>query len=1010
MPKRIIKISALLVCTAILLCCMQCFAFAANTGDVVVVGAHPDFGVVVNGNEYSGYAYEYLKAIEKRIDHHYSYVEASPDELFKMLSEGKIDVIPCVSSSDIESYLPKVLNDTDNANAPITSQYSLMIKFTGIYVKDTSNISFFDTKTLNRSKIGYLTENTSKYFEDGLFVCGEIQDANFVGYSTLTQMMNDLDEGKLDAVVKECTRTGANESLVYQFNTEECYFLVDGNEQFLAAQLDEQVGALYVCNPHFAAELYDATLSMYGIQKYAFSENEKQYIKDHPTLKIAYNLQASSTELYDSNRKSLSGATGAMFAELELLTGFKFEVIGCDTLSDCIKLLDLGEVDAICGGVNDQSLTSFGNYKVSSPYLKSPIAIIGKENLILNEHPKIAVPFNSDDIAAHMKLRYPGATFLPYESIPECLQSTADGIADIACANAYEAADLLKNGDYDIYVMDVSSTYHAECLAYSATCNPALGSIFGKALAQVSYYDEIMGNFSDITANSHTNDGHWVLAEDVIMIMALIVIVLLVVAIIIIMCVHHRGKRATGVDPITGGRTKKKLIDDTEKLFKRSHPEKWAMVLFDINKFKFVNDRLGFAEGDRMLARVYKTLDDSMENGELCCRISDDNFACIIENATDNEISARLNSIFAEFDRRNSVFVKYPVDFSAGVCRLGQCNKRPGSRMVDINVALDRCSIAKKTLKGKRGTSIAFYDGKIRDQALREKDYENIMPTALEEHEFECYLQPKYSLRTRHIEGAEALIRWNSKDFGFVFPNEFIPLSEKNGFVVELDFFVLEEVCRMMRRWIDNGKKPIVVSVNQSRLHLNHDDYIWRLREIIDKYDIPYEYIELELTESVFMDNTDTLLTIMHKLHEIGFKLSLDDFGSGYSSLNMLKDIPVDVVKIDREFFNGTVNSEKGRAVISTVVDLAKNLDMEVISEGVETKEQVDFLADIDCAMVQGYYFAKPMNLKDFEELWERDKTLRAAERDREFNRQLARVEARERAAAAATTQSTDEE
>lgn len=372
-----------------------------------------------------------------------------------------------------------------------------------------------------------------------------------------------------------------------------------------------------------------------------------------------------------------------------------------------------------------------------------------------------------------------------------------------------------------------------------------------------------------------------------------------------------------------------------------------------------------------MLERLYKTVSDHLETYEVYARISDDNFACTVKNGSDSELENRLNNIFAEFDRRNSLFVSYPVLFSAGVCRLGQCVDRYD--MVDFNVAIDRCNIAKKTIKGRHSSAIAFYDGKMHDNALREKDFENVMPTALKEHEFMCYIQPKYGTRSRHIEGGEALIRWNSKEFGFVFPDQFIPIAEKNGFVVELDFFILEEVCRAMRRWIDRGLTPVVISVNQSRLHLNNDDYIWRLREIVDKYGIPYEYIELELTESVFTENADLMLKIMQKLHEIGFKLSIDDFGSGYSSLNMLKDIPADVVKIDREFFNGTVNSQKGRAVISTVVDLAKNLDMQVISEGVETVEQVDFLQDIECHMVQGYYFAKPMPIKEFEELWTKD-------------------------------------
>ena len=353
--------------------------------------------------------------------------------------------------------------------------------------------------------------------------------------------------------------------------------------------------------------------------------------------------------------------------------------------------------------------------------------------------------------------------------------------------------------------------------------------------------------------------------------------------------------------------------------------------------------------------------------------MSDDNFVMTIKNATDIELTARLNGIFSEFERRNSLFVKYPVVFSAGICRLNQCISESRHGDVDINAAIDRCKIAKSTLKGTHYSSIAFYDGSIRDRALREKDYENIMPAALKRHEFQCYLQPKYGLRTRNIEGAEALIRWNSKEFGFISPGDFIPIAEKNGFVVELDFFILEEVCKTMRKWIDEGRKPVVISVNQSRLHLNYDDYIWRLREIVDKYDIPYEYIELELTESVFTENAEKLLKIMHKLHEIGFKLSLDDFGSGYSSLNMLKDMPVDVVKIDKEFFSDTMNTRKGRAVISTVVDLANNLDMDVISEGVETREQVEFLTEIHCAMVQGYYFAKPMPIADFEKLWYAD-------------------------------------
>lgn len=456
-----------------------------------------------------------------------------------------------------------------------------------------------------------------------------------------------------------------------------------------------------------------------------------------------------------------------------------------------------------------------------------------------------------------------------------------------------------------------------------------------------------------------------------IVVLAVIIVILAGGFVALFVYYHHVRRRDSDVDALTGGKTKNRFFIDCEKAVKKIPAEKWALAVIDIDKFKLVNDRLGYEMGDRILSRLHSTIGDSLEEDEIVARISEDNFAVLIKNASDNDIENRLEGIFTEFDRRNSLFIKYPMTFSAGVCRLGQCTGKTGA--IDFTAAVDRCKLAKKSVKSYHTNEVAFYDGRIRDISMREKDIENAMPQALEHNEFLCYLQPKYGTENRHIVGAEALIRWDSKEFGFLSPNEFIPVAEKNGFVVELDFFILEEVCKLMRRWLDRGITPIIISVNQSRRHINDEDYIWRLREIVDKYEIPYGYIELEVTESVFTENTELMLKILHKLHEIGFKLSIDDFGSGYSSLNILKDIPADVLKIDREFFNGTVNSSRGRAVITSVVDLAKNLDMNVISEGIETGDQMEFLKEIRCGMVQGYYFAKPMTIKEFEEHWEND-------------------------------------
>lgn len=951
-------------------------ASAADSGETVVVGVSTNFGIFKIGSEYHGAGYDYLTAMTRFTGHKYSFVEGTDEELIKLLLDRKIDIIPCVSRSEWDTY--RELLGEDNTDASLTD-FSMLMKFSAVYICDHSEetqILYGDTAALNKARIGYLAEDEPLFFKNGKFVCGEISDADFILYHTEEQLHTDLTAGRIDAAVKENLRVWDNEKIVYRFNMEESYFLVSGADRDLAGQINDAIHNIYTIDPQYPGVVYERNLGVYGSQKYAFSSEELEYIKTHPEITIAYNENADLIEFYDEASGRISGLTGSVIAEIEEYSGIKVNVVPCESLADCVKMLENGEADAICGGANALSVAGYGNFYTSLPYNRSPIVTAGHSDTILNDRMKLAVPDNSKDIMKYMKRLCPSASFLPYDNVKLCMEAVQNGEADAVCAGAQEIIYLKNGGFDDMEILNVCPGFHTDSIV-TAVDTP-LCMVLEKSMVQVSYNGATVTSYNNMTAvgyetmtfNRFFDKYSW-------LILSVFVIVLLSLMALIMLAII-RNSRAAETDSLTGGRSKSKYLDDTRKLLKKSVPDKWAIVLFDIDRFKYVNDSLGYQEGNRMLERLHKTIGDHLEDDEVFARISDDNFACTVHNATDNELITKIHKIFNEFERRNALFVKYPVLFSAGICRLKECADKNGG--VDINTALDRCTIAKKTLKGLHESSIAFYDGKIRDKALREKDYESIMPSALKNREFQCYLQPKYGTKSRHIEGAEALIRWNSSQFGFVYPDAFIPLSEKNGFVVELDFFILEEVCKAMKRWISQGKTPVVVSVNQSRLHINYDDYIWRLREIVDKYEIPYRYIELELTESVFSDNTELMLKIMNKLHDVGFKLSIDDFGSGYSSLNILKDIPADVVKIDREFFNETVNSSKGRAVISTVVDLAKNLNMEVISEGVETLEQVEFLQQIECAMVQGYYFAKPMPMSAFEELWVNDLALKDIE------------------------------
>lgn len=253
-------------------------------------------------------------------------------------------------------------------------------------------------------------------------------------------------------------------------------------------------------------------------------------------------------------------------------------------------------------------------------------------------------------------------------------------------------------------------------------------------------------------------------------------------------------------------------------------------------------------------------------------------------------------------------------------------------------------------------------------QRLWERKVEDDMERALAAREFKVYLQPKISAAEEELAGAEALVRWIHPKEGFIPPNKFIPIFEKNGFILKLDDYMLEEVARQQSEWISQGRKIVPISVNVSRAHFTREDLAEHICEIVDKYKVPHEVIELELTESAFFDDKKVLLNTVKKLRDSGFPVSMDDFGAGYSSLNSLKELTIDVLKIDADFFRNVEEVERGMLIVSEVIDLAKKLDMKIVAEGIESRDQVDFLVQQECDLIQGYFFAKPMPVEEFVE------------------------------------------
>ena len=371
--------------------------------------------------------------------------------------------------------------------------------------------------------------------------------------------------------------------------------------------------------------------------------------------------------------------------------------------------------------------------------------------------------------------------------------------------------------------------------------------------------------------------------------------------------------------------------------------------------------------GEEMLCRVHKILSSNMGKDEICSHANGANFALLLKFNDEEEIKLRVKQMIAQLESINTTHI---FDFQAGISTINIQNQN-GKKLKENDINLEKdyndASAARATLSDSEGSGIRFFDEKLLEDQIWLDKVQDRQKQAVANEEFVVYYQPKYDPKTNELRGAEALIRWMSPEFGFVSPGKFIPIFEKNGFITEIDHYMINHVARDQKRWLDQGYKCVPVSVNVSRAHFIESDLAEQIRDMVDAAGTPHRYIEIELTESAFFDDKKAMIETINKLKSYGFAVSMDDFGSGYSSLNSLKDMPLDVLKLDAEFFRGETEGDRGEIVVAEAIKLAKSLNMRTVAEGVEIKEQVEFLARQGCDMIQGYYYAKPMPGEDYE-------------------------------------------
>lgn len=411
-------------------------------------------------------------------------------------------------------------------------------------------------------------------------------------------------------------------------------------------------------------------------------------------------------------------------------------------------------------------------------------------------------------------------------------------------------------------------------------------------------------------------------------------------------------------DPLTGGKNNASFQIQCKEVLETAPKKGYTIVFLNVRGFKHINENFGVEEGNKTLKYIYNILVSCMKEKEFTTRSESDRFFLFLHEGEEAAVRRRLDEILTKiYSFAGKENIQYSLIVNQGAYIIDDPD-------MDIRIIQDRA----RTAAGyqNEGNQCVFYDNNLTEKVNREMKLDTLFDESIQNGDFKLYLQPKVSLETNEICGAEALVRWIHPEYGAIYPSDFIPLFEKNGKICRLDIYMFEEVCKLVHQWKEEGRKLVPISVNLSRRNIGMGNFVQNYVEIKEKYDIPDSLIEFELTESLFFNTQQIQIVkqIIEEMHAHGFLCSLDDFGFGYSSLALLKEFDVDTIKLDRQFFLG--DSDKMWKVVGKLISLAKELGIHIVAEGIETPEQIICLKENDCDMVQGYIYSKPLAVSDF--------------------------------------------
>lgn len=925
---------------------------AAN--DVIRIGFYVENIAEVNSQAYTVYAMTYLKKLFENIDVGMEFNYCIGDECADKLSNKQLDF---VMNAPLELGDKLGVDIIDNR---------LGYRHTTLYANENfSYYSFNDFLEIPNMKIGIVSGSKEQRDYEELLSISKY-DIDAMEYNSLQAMIEAMEKDEIQGFIYKDLPKGYPYYAITKIKTYGAFFATTHNNPYIDT-LIKGMDALNAVSITFEEDLFNKHFMLQNILTSNLNEEELAYIEKNKTVTIAVNPNYGTVESIID--KKLYGITAYIIDMIESRTGLDIQLYETSSYKESVKLFNEGKVDLISGTLNQ-----FNNQITHGLYTKSYLSIpVYNYYNIENAAKKLnnmALLKAFDYSSEFVRQNYQSINIIELETPIEALNMVESGMADIVSLNQFIGDQLVKNNNYKNIGSTTFTTYYDEMAFAVSKNNPVLFTIIYKSLSQISdadiqeaIYQNTLSNNIGQTLISYIEQNPIIVTVIVGLIFSLIVIILL----ILINQKSRFNKYVSEVaysDEITGyGNLAYFRKEARRRLNHATNSMHFVLVTVRISKLNNVNILLGASEGEKLLIAVARIINKTLSSDETFGRSTKDEFLVLKRFEDYSNVSDWLLVVQHLLDTylvNNNI--KTRVYLNAGIFEV-----------IDHKSSVDDCiekaNYALKSIEDNTELKYVFYDFRLNDEILLENKIESMMENAIKSEEFEVYLQPKFSLLDNKIIGAEALIRWNSVSEGMLYPDQFIPLFEKNGFIKRLDYFVYEKVLAYLADYPNQHKKMIPISFNLSRIHLHNPQLVEELVMMANNYNVDPSFIEIELTETAFIERSGDIIEIMQQLKDIGFRISMDDFGTGYSSLNLLKDMPLDIVKIDKSFLAKESIKGNDRIVLQSIVSMAKALGLDVICEGVETNDQAEFLRQIGCFQAQGYLYSRPISIAEFDKL-----------------------------------------